>query len=249
LSADEVSTEITSDRLSALRTLAYSDNVDLQRSAALCFSEISERMTHPVTDGILEPLITLLRSPDVEVQTASSLALSNFALFGPAENKDVIVRGGALQALAELLLSDNVDVQCNACGCMTTLATSERNKHEIANQGTIPSLLKLSRSSDPRVQRNATGALLNLTHLERNRYELARCGAIPVFVSLVQSRDPDVQFYCAAALSNMAVQVEHRVLMIQIGGGEILRHLILLLSSTVEKVRDVTLIAICLTTY
>jgi vacuolar protein 8 len=43
LQNDEVSTEITSDRLSALRTLAYSDNVDLQRSAALCFSEISER--------------------------------------------------------------------------------------------------------------------------------------------------------------------------------------------------------------
>ena len=30
------------DRLQSLQTLAYSDNIDLQKSAALCFSEISE---------------------------------------------------------------------------------------------------------------------------------------------------------------------------------------------------------------
>ena len=41
-----------------------------------------------------------------------------------AENKDIIIRGGALPALTGLLSSENVDVQCNACGCMTTLATS-----------------------------------------------------------------------------------------------------------------------------
>ena len=40
------------------------------------------------------------------------------------ENKNAIVRAGALQALTACLSSDNVDVQCNACGCMTTLATS-----------------------------------------------------------------------------------------------------------------------------
>ena len=34
---------ITDDKLRDLCTLAYSDNVDLQRSAALCFSELSEK--------------------------------------------------------------------------------------------------------------------------------------------------------------------------------------------------------------
>ncbi|CAI7995357.1 Vacuolar protein 8 [Geodia barretti] len=34
---------ISDDKLRDLCTLAYSDNVDLQRSAALCFSELSEK--------------------------------------------------------------------------------------------------------------------------------------------------------------------------------------------------------------
>ena len=43
--ADETVTyqSLSDDNLQSLSTLAYSDNVDLQRSAALCFSEISER--------------------------------------------------------------------------------------------------------------------------------------------------------------------------------------------------------------
>ena len=40
-------------------------------------------------------------------------------------------------------------------------------------------------------------------------------------------------------LHDFFVVVEHRVLMSQIGGGEIMRHLISLLSSTVEKVGEV----------
>lgn len=40
-------------------------------------------VTGGVTEDMLEPLIALVQSTDMEVQTASSLALSNFALFGP----------------------------------------------------------------------------------------------------------------------------------------------------------------------
>ena len=40
-------------------------------------------VTEPISETILEPLIHLLQSSDVDVQKASSLALSNFALHGP----------------------------------------------------------------------------------------------------------------------------------------------------------------------
>ena len=36
------SQSMSADKLHSLRTLAFSDNVDLQKSAALCFSEISD---------------------------------------------------------------------------------------------------------------------------------------------------------------------------------------------------------------
>ena len=76
-----------------------------------------------------------------------------------------IVRSGALGPLITLLSTKDVEVQCNACGCITTLATTETNKLEIAAQGGIPALLRLTHNEDSRVQRNAAGALLNLTHL------------------------------------------------------------------------------------
>ena len=48
---------ISEDKLRDLCTLAYSDNVDLQRSAALCFSELSEKCkfhTHTHTHTTLQ---------------------------------------------------------------------------------------------------------------------------------------------------------------------------------------------------
>jgi vacuolar protein 8 len=83
--------------------------------------------------------------------------------------------------LIRQMLSPNVEVQCNAVGCVTNLAThgeyfrhvlllanvrnsSDDNKTKIAKSGALVPLTRLARSKDMRVQRNATGALLNMTH-------------------------------------------------------------------------------------
>ncbi len=34
------------------------------------------------------------------------------------------MKSGAMAPLVQLLHSDNVEVQCNTCGCITTLATT-----------------------------------------------------------------------------------------------------------------------------
>lgn len=81
-----------------------------------------------------------------------------------AENKVAIVQLGGLNPLIRQMMSPNVEVQCNAVGCITNLATHEENKAKIARSGALGPLTKLARSKDMRVQRNATGALLNMTH-------------------------------------------------------------------------------------
>lgn len=81
-----------------------------------------------------------------------------------AENKVSIVMLGGLAPLIRQMMSTNVEVQCNAVGCITNLATHEENKAKIAGSGALGPLTRLARSKDMRVQRNATGALLNMTH-------------------------------------------------------------------------------------
>ncbi|SPC60903.1 probable VAC8 - vacuolar membrane protein, required for the cytoplasm-to-vacuole targeting [Ustilago sp. UG-2017b] len=196
------------DPLRALSTLSFSDNVDLQRSAALAFAEITEKEVREVGRDTLEPIMFLLQSHDVEVQRAASAALGNLAV--NAENKLLIVKLGGLEPLIRQMLSPNVEVQCNAVGCITNLATHDDNKTKIAKSGALVPLTRLARSKDMRVQRNATGALLNMTHSDENRQQLVNAGAIPVLVGLLGSSDTDVQYYCTTALSNIAVDAANR---------------------------------------
>ncbi|KAJ1651378.1 Vacuolar protein 8 [Dispira simplex] len=194
--------------LRALTTLAFSDNVDLQRSAALAFSEISEIDVRPIERDALEPIMFLLQSQDSDVQCAASTAIGNLAV--DPYNKLLIVQQGGVEQLIRLMMSPNVEAQCNAVGCITNLATHEENKSKIAKSGALVPLTRLARSNDIRVQRNATGALLNMTHSVENRQQLVTAGAIPVLVSLLSSTDPDVQYYCTTALSNIAVDASSR---------------------------------------
>ncbi|KAK9453640.1 armadillo-type protein [Dipodascopsis uninucleata] len=198
----------SSGPLRALTTLVYSSNVDLQRSAALAFAEITEKDVQAVNEETLSPILLLLQSSDFEVQRAASAALGNLAVNN--DNKLLIVEMGGLEPLIKQMQSPNVEVQCNAVGCITNLATHEENKVRIARSGALGPLTKLAKSKDERVQRNATGALLNMTHSDENRQELVNAGAIPVLVSLLQSPDSDVQYYCTTALSNIAVDASNR---------------------------------------
>ena len=133
----------------------------------------------------LEPILFLLQSSDIEVQRAASAALGNLAVDGECSavghggrcslvicvghNKVSIVLLGGLAPLIRQMMSSNVEVQCNAVGCITNLATHEDNKAKIARSGALGPLTRLAKSKDMRVQRNATGALLNMTHSGKSR--------------------------------------------------------------------------------
>ena len=54
--------------------------MDLQRSAALAFAEITEKEVRPVGRDTLDPILFLLGSHDTEVQRAASAALGNLAV-------------------------------------------------------------------------------------------------------------------------------------------------------------------------
>jgi len=154
--------------------------------------------------------------------------------------------------LIKQMNSPNVEVQCNAVGCITNLATHEDNKAKIARSGALQPLTRLAKSKDMRVQRNATGALLNMTHSGKmlavfyhtcadtvpddNRQQLVNAGAIPVLVQLLSSSDVDVQYYCTTALSNIAVDASNRAKLAQTEG-RLVGSLVHLMESSSPKVQ------------
>lgn len=108
----------------------------------MAFAEITEKEVRPVGRDTLDPILFLLSSHDTEVQRAASAALGNLAVnsegasllsrvclslnrtrFSLADNKLLIVKLGGLEPLIRQMLSPNVEVQCNAVGCVTNLAT------------------------------------------------------------------------------------------------------------------------------
>ncbi|OMJ14087.1 Vacuolar protein 8 [Smittium culicis] len=194
--------------LRALSTLAYSGHFELQRSAAIAFSEVSEADVRPVSRETLDPILYLLQSPDFEVLRSASAALGNLAV--DPQNKILIVKIGGLEPLIRQMLSPNKEAQCNAVGCITNLATAEENKSKIAKSGALIPLSRLAKSHDIRVQKNATGALLNMTHSPENRMQLVSAGAVRVLVELLDASDSGVQYYSTTAISNIAVDENSR---------------------------------------
>lgn len=65
---------------------------------------------------------------------------------------------------------------------------------------------------------------------------MCEAGAIPVLLPLLQSADSEVQFYSCSALTNVAAFREHRSKLMGIGGRFLLKSLLTLMSSSVERV-------------
>ncbi|XP_018412438.1 PREDICTED: vacuolar protein 8-like [Nanorana parkeri] len=223
------------ETLDALMILAFSENADLQHSAALYYLHMSQHMNTQLPAEFLEPYQPLLQSGDLEVQQMSSLSLVNFLLEGNL-NKELVVQVGLLEPILELLESGDSAVQCNSCACIMTLAISESNREAIGIAGGILPLLTLAKSYDPRVQQNAVGAILNLTRSERIKSILCQEGALPVLTLLLQSADSEIQYYSCASLGNIAANPEHHKAMLAIGDKFLLRMLVSLMSSSVQKV-------------
>ena len=68
--------------LAALKTLSFSENIDLQRRAALAFAEIPKKKDRRVERNTFNLIFRLLDTCDASVQEAACVALENFAVNG-----------------------------------------------------------------------------------------------------------------------------------------------------------------------
>ncbi|XP_028995216.1 uncharacterized protein LOC114848660 isoform X2 [Betta splendens] len=215
------------ERLQALNTLAASENIDLQMTAAVYYLRLSHQY------DFMEPIMPLLLSIHFDVQKSILLAVVNLLIKNNV-CKELVIEMGMLVPLLELFQSGDATAQCHSCACIAMLASAESNTDALLVDGIIP-LLALAKSYDPKVQQDAAWALLYLTQSDWPTRILCQAGAIPVLVLLLQSSDPEVQFYSCTALCNIAAKQEHHPKMLSIGSHYLLKSLLTLMSSSVQK--------------
>ncbi|RXM99449.1 Vacuolar protein 8 [Acipenser ruthenus] len=236
---------LDNDCLHALRTLAVSENPNLQQSAAMYYLHISQQLNAPLPVEFLEPYNALLQSSDMEVQRITSLSLVNL-LVEENVNKELVVEMGMLEPILELLESGDPTVQCNSCACVATLTTSESNREAIASAGGVLPVLVLAKSYDPRVQQNAVGAVLNLTRSVNTQEALVAMGCIPQLKALLRSSSEPVSESAVTLLSALSEHPPNRGALVDEGFLKILKELLsyrtnpVILSHTTYTIRNLS---------
>ncbi|KAJ3381308.1 Vacuolar protein 8 [Entophlyctis sp. JEL0112] len=202
--------------------LAHSQNPATQRFAAVLLSGLTDSHvddtqmdTEPV-DGlecseVVRACVFLLRSSNTETKQAAATALGNLAI-NPF-NQHSIVAQGALVPLVQILNSsesENVsELECNAVGCITNLATNDGNKEPIANCGIVSILGVASQCSKCFIM----PPLSNIAVDTGNRELIANTepGVVKNLIRLVGSPALKVQCQATLALRNLASDGESKL--------------------------------------
>nr|XP_032829271.1 uncharacterized protein LOC116953298 isoform X1 [Petromyzon marinus] len=235
-SAGEPGGSLDEKRLQWLAALASSSDPRAQEPAALYFLHAGRTADCTLPEDSVPLLLSLMRSEDARVQSFACEALHHL-LKSRAVGAEVAVQAGAGGALVDALESGDTALQASACVCLGTLLDSGRGcERELVAAGVVASLAVLAKSYELPVQRSAVTAVHSLARTETGRAALHSEGALPVLVLLLQSGDPEVQHRSCAALTLLSADAQSRAQLLSMGDRFVVKSLLSLTSSSVEKV-------------
>ncbi|XP_071116506.1 uncharacterized protein [Haliotis cracherodii] len=212
---------VSPQHLRALCILTYSDNNDLQRSAALCFAEFSEKITNKevlASIGVLTPLNHLLFSSDPEVLCNTCGCIAALATADCSQQQ--LYMDQSIKALLSLLKSAHVHIQHNAAGAILNLTRSQYNRNELVSQGALPVLVDMLHSPDEEIQYTCIAALSNVAVHEKHRAMMVAIGNHDVIlrlISLMYSRQEKIKCQACFAVRNLASDGDQQVLFVRYG--------------------------------
>eukprot|EP01018_Ginkgo_biloba_P023377 Gb_02099 [translate_table: standard] len=135
--------------------------------------------------GVIAPLVSMLKSDDMEAQEAALLALLNLAVRNE-RNKVKIVKAGAIPPLVEFLQSENSNLRESAAAAILTLSASAINKVIIGASGATPLLVEMLSSGSFQAKVDAVMALYNLSTCQENLLPILATGAVPPLIMLLK---------------------------------------------------------------
>ncbi|XWS47706.1 hypothetical protein CRYUN_Cryun13aG0007200 [Craigia yunnanensis] len=188
--------------------------------------------------GGVHALVMLARTCKFEgVQEQAARALANLAAHGDSNSNNAAIgqEAGALEALVQLIYSQNEGVRQEAAGALWNLSFDDKNREAISAAGGVEALVALAQSSSSAsqgLQERAAGALWGLSVSETNSIAIGRQGGIAPLIALARSDIEDVHETAAGALWNLAFYRENALRIVQDDGVQPLVHLC---SSSISK--------------
>ncbi|XP_020236805.1 U-box domain-containing protein 15 [Cajanus cajan] len=136
--------------------------------------------------GVIEPLVFMLSSSNVDARQSSLLALLNLAVRNE-RNKVKIVTDGAMPPLVELLkMQNSSSIRELATAAILTLSAAAPNKPIIAASGAAPLLVQILKSGSVQGKVDAVTALHNLSSSIENSIELLDASAVFPLINLLK---------------------------------------------------------------
>ncbi|XP_044494075.1 U-box domain-containing protein 4-like [Mangifera indica] len=135
--------------------------------------------------GVLQPLVLMLVSSNLDACEASLLALLNLAVRNE-RNKVEIVTAGAIPPLVELLKFQNSSLRELAAAAILTLSAAAPNKPAIAASGAAPLLVEILHSGSVQGQVDAVTALHYLSTCKETSNPILNATAVPPLLKLLK---------------------------------------------------------------
>ncbi|RDX64053.1 U-box domain-containing protein 3 [Mucuna pruriens] len=135
--------------------------------------------------GVIEPLVSMLSSSNIDARQSSLLALLNLAVRNE-RNKVKIVIDGAMAPLVELLKMQNSGIRELATAAILTLSAAAPNKAIIVASGAAPLLVQILKSGSVQGKVDAVTALHNLSTSIDNSTELLDASAVFPLINLLK---------------------------------------------------------------
>ncbi|KAL8246993.1 hypothetical protein R6Q59_008209 [Mikania micrantha] len=192
--------------------------------------------------GAIDLLISLLYSPDQNIQENSVTALLNLSINDI--NKTTIGNSNAIEPLIHVLETGSSEAKENSAATLFSLSVIEENKIKIGRSGAIGPLVDLLGNGTPRGKKDAATALFNLSTFHENKTRIVQAGAVKFLVDLM---DPATGLVdkAVAVLSNLATIPEGRSRIGQEGGIPMLVEVVELGSARGKENAAAALLQLC----
>ncbi|KAG4931568.1 hypothetical protein AAZX31_17G223300 [Glycine max] len=240
-------TENSDDLIRQLVADLHSSSIDDQKQAAMEIRLLAknkpENRIKIAKAGAIKPLISLISSPDLQLQEYGVTAILNLSLCD--ENKEVIASSGAIKPLVRALNSGTATAKENAACALLRLSQVEENKAAIGRSGAIPLLVSLLESGGFRAKKDASTALYSLCTVKENKIRAVKAGIMKVLVELMADFESNMVDKSAYVVSVLVAVPEARVALVEEGGVPVLVEIVEVGTQRQKEIAVVILLQVC----